>query len=108
MDKFISTEIKLSKNVKKGDKESLLSLFNSEDRLRRMKVLQDLDEGDIVKVILEGLGEVEVKLGTYMEKGDQKTIMTLFWLPEKSKPFEMQRDAKAGENIVVNIIPLKN
>jgi hypothetical protein len=30
--------------------------------------------------------------------------MTLFWIPEKSTLFEMKRDAKAGENIVVNML----
>jgi hypothetical protein len=103
---FISTQIKLGKSVKKGDMESLLSLFSSEDRLKRMEILKDLDEGDVVKVILEGLGQVDLKLGNYMEKGDQKTIMTLFWLPEKSRLFEMQRDAKAGEIIVMNMMTI--
>jgi|PlaIllAssembly_1097288.scaffolds.fasta_scaffold149196_2 hypothetical protein len=104
MEKFTSIELKLNKDVKKGNKESLLSLFSFEERIKRMEVLIDLDEGQLVKVILEGLGETELKLGNDMEKGDSKTIMTLFWIPEKSTLFEMRRDAKAGENIVVNML----
>jgi hypothetical protein len=104
MEKFTSIELKLNKDVKKGNKESLLSLFSFEERIKRMEVLIDLDEGQLVKVILEGLGETELKLGNDMEKGDRKTIMTLFWIPEKSTLFEMKRDAKAGENIVVNML----
>lgn len=104
MEKFTSIELKLNKDVKKGNKESLLSLFSFEERIKRMEVLIDLDEGQLVKVILEGLGETELKLGNDMEKGDSKTIMTLFWIPEKSTLFEMKRDAKAGENIVVNML----
>ena len=104
MDKFISAELKLAKDVKKGDKESLLTLFSFEERIKRMEVLKDLNEGDSVKVILEGLGEANLILGNDMEKGDRKTIMTLFWLPEKSKLFEMQRNSKAGEKIAVNMI----
>jgi hypothetical protein len=34
-----------------------------------------------------------------MEKGQKKTIMTLFWLPEKTRLFEMKRDALAGEKV---------
>jgi hypothetical protein len=103
MNKFTSIELKLNKDVKKGTKESLLSLFSFEDRIKRMGVLLDLDEGETVKVVLEGLGETELKLGNDMEKGDKKTIMTLFWIPEKSTLFEMKRDAKAGENIQINM-----
>jgi hypothetical protein len=103
MDKFTSIELKLNKNVKKGDKESLISLFSMEERIKRMDVLIDMDEGQTIKVVLEGLGETELKLGADMEKGDQKTVMTLFWMPEKSKLFEMKRNAQAGEKITVNM-----
>jgi hypothetical protein len=103
MDKFTSAEFTLNKNVKKGDKESLISLFSFEERIKRMKVLLDLDEGELVKVVVEGLGEVDLKLGNDMEKGDRKTIMTLFWMPEKSTAFEMLKDAKAGEKVTINM-----
>jgi hypothetical protein len=103
MDKFTSIELKLNKDVKKRDMESLLSLLSFEDRIKRMEVLTDMDEGQEVRVVLEGLGEVNLKLGNDMEKGDHKTIMTLFWMPEKSTLFEIQRDAKAGENILINM-----
>ena len=103
MDKFTSVEMKLCKDVKKGENESLISLFSFQDRIKRMEILIDLDEEEKVKVVLEGLGETELKLGNDMEKGDKKTIMTLFWMPEKSAPIEMKRDAKAGENILINM-----
>jgi hypothetical protein len=103
MEKFTTVEMKLNKNVKKGDKESLLTLFNFEDRIKRMEVLTEMEEGQSVKVVLEGLGETNLKLGNDMEKGDQKTIMTLFWFPEKSQLMEMQRNANVGENIVINM-----
>lgn len=103
MDKFSDIELKLKKNVKKGDKESLLSLFSFDDRVKRMKVLKDLDEGQRVKVALKELGEVDLLLGNDMEKGDRKTIMTLFWFSERSKPIEMSRDAAAGENITIEM-----
>jgi hypothetical protein len=99
MEKFGSVELKLIKNVKKGDKESLLSLFSADDRFRPIEVLAEAEEDSSVKVILEGLGEADLKLGADMEKGRQKTIMTLFW----SKLMEMQRDAAAGESIAINI-----
>jgi hypothetical protein len=103
MEKFTTVEMKLNKNVKKGDKESLLTLFNFEDRIKRMEVLTEMEEGQSVKVVLEGLGETNLKIGNDMEKGDQKTIMTLFWFPEKSQLMEMQRNANVGENIVINM-----
>jgi hypothetical protein len=103
MQKFASIELKINKAVKAGDKESLLSLFSFQDRLKKMEVLIDLDEGEAVKVILEGLGETELTLGNDMEKGQKKSIMTLFWFPEKSKLIPMKRTAKPGEIIEINI-----
>lgn len=103
MVKFASIELKLQKDVTKGAQESLLTLFGFEDRLKRMEVLIDVDEGEKVTVELKGLGKTELVLGNDMEKGDRKTIMTLFWLPEKSKLFEITRDAKAGEYISMDI-----
>ena len=99
MDKFTEIELQLNKDVKKCDKESLLSLFSVKDRFRRMKVLKDVDEGQSVKVVLKGLGEIDLLLGNDMEVGNQKTIMTLFWYSERSNPIEMTRDAKVGESI---------
>lgn len=103
MEKFTTVEMKLNKSLKKGDKESLVSLFNFEDRIKRMEILTEMEEGQSVKVVLEGLGETNLKLGNDMEKGDRKTIMTLFWFPEKSQLMEMQRNANVGENIVINM-----
>ena len=60
------------------------------------------DEGASIKVVLEGLGEADLKLGNDMEKAQKKTIMTLFWYSEKSKPIEIMRDAEAGESVTVN------
>jgi hypothetical protein len=102
MDLFAEIKLKLNKNVKKGDKESLLSLFNVEERFKRMEVLKNADEGSIIKVVLEELGETDLKLGNDMEKGKQKTIMTLFWYDERSKPIKIENDAGAGTNITVN------
>ena len=103
MEKFADSELRLNKSVKKGDKESLLSLFSVAERFKHMEVLTSADEGASVKMVIEALGEIDLKLGDDMEKGQQKTMMTLFWFSEKSKPIEMKRDAKAGEKVTLNI-----
>jgi hypothetical protein len=103
MEKFGSVELKLNKNVKTGDKESLLSLFDADDRFKPIEVLVDAEEGSSVKVTLEGLGEAELKLGADMEKGRKKTIMTLFWFVERSKLMVIKRGAEKGESIVINL-----
>jgi hypothetical protein len=103
MEQFAAIELKLNKNVNKGDKESLLTLFSAEERFKHMDVLLDADEGATVRVVLEGLGEIDFKLGDDMEKGRPKTIMTLFWYSERSKLIKMVRDAKANEGITINI-----
>ncbi len=103
MKKFASAELKLGKDIKKGDEESLQTLFRSAERYKRMELLTDADEDANIKVVLEGLGEADLKLGDDMEKGQQKTIMTLFWFVERAKPIKMKRDAKAEESVVINM-----
>jgi hypothetical protein len=106
MEKFGNVELKLNKSVKSGDKETLLSLFDADDRFKPIEVLVPAEEASSVRVVLEGLGEAELKLGADMEKGRKKTIMTLFWFVERAKPIEMLRNAQAGENISLNLYKL--
>ena len=101
--KFAATDLRLKKGIRKGDKESLLSLFSAEERFKHMEVLIDADEGAKMKVVIEGLWEADLLLGDDMEKGQNKTIMTLFWYSERSKSVEVKRDAEAGENVMMSI-----
>jgi hypothetical protein len=103
MEKFASTDLTLVKSVKKGSKESLLSLFSVPERYKHIKVLMNADEGASIRVSLEGLGEVDLKLGADMEQGQNKTIMTLFDFSERSKPIELNGDIEAGASITVNM-----
>jgi hypothetical protein len=104
METFGSVVLRLNKSVNKGDKENLLSLFDADDRFKPIEVLTDAEEDTTVKVILEGLGEIDLKLGADMEKKQKKTIMTLFWFAERSKNMEMRRKAEAGENVTLKIL----
>lgn len=103
MEKFATIELKLCKSIKMGDQESLLSLFGASERFKYMEVLLDADEDTNMKVVLEGFGEADLKLGADMEQGQKKTIMTLFWYSERSKPIEMKKDAEEGENVTLTI-----
>ena len=103
MEKFASIELGLNKTVKKGDKESLLSIFNAAERFKHMEVLTNADEGTNIKVVLEGLGEADLKLGDDMEKGQKKTIMTLFWYSERSKPIEMKKDIEVKKSVTLTL-----
>ena len=110
MIKFTSVKLKLGKDVKKGDQESLQTLFHSAERYRRMPLLIGAEEGDTVRVSLQGLGTIDLKLGDDMEKGQVKTIMTLFWFEERARLIEMKKKAKAGQIIAIDImlIPAKS
>ncbi len=103
MEKFTSVNLALGKDIKSGEKESLQTLFDSAERYKRMELLVNADEETNIKVILEGLGEADLKLGDDMEKGERKSIMTLFWFLERDKPIVMQRDAAKGESIAINM-----
>jgi hypothetical protein len=106
MELFATNELILNKNVNKGDKETLLSLFSASDRFKPSRVLLDAVEDAGVRVSLDQLGEIDLKLGDDMEKGQKKTIMTLFWFVERSKPIEMLKDAQAGDPVKINIYKL--
>ncbi len=103
MEKFASIELRLNKTIKKGDKESLLSIFSAAERFKHMEVLADADEDTNIKVVLEGLGEADLRLGDDMEKGQKKTIMTLFWYSERSKPIEMKRDIEVNSFVTLTL-----
>jgi hypothetical protein len=62
-----------------------------------------MEDDSTVKVVLEGLGEADLKLGADMLKGKKKTIMTLFWFVERNKAIEMKKNAAKGEKVVMNI-----
>jgi hypothetical protein len=106
MELFMTNELTLKMDVKKGDKENLLSLFSAGDRFKPARVLTDAEENDSVRVSLEELGDIDLKLGDDMEKGQKKTIMTLFWFEERSKPIEIMKDAQAGDTVKINIYKL--
>ena len=103
MESFASYELTLKKSVKKDDRVNLLELFSASDRFKPARVLADAEENDSVRVSLEGLGEIDLKLGDDMEKGQKKTIMTLFWFEERSKPINMPKDAQEGEPVKIEM-----
>lgn len=103
MKKFGSVDLILSKDIEKGDMESLQTLFNSEQRYRRITLMADADEDAEVRVVLGGLGSADLKIGDDMEKGQEKTVMTLFWFAERAKPIEMKKKASAGSVVAVDM-----
>ena len=106
MELFMTNKLKLKTDIKKGDKENLLALFSAAERFNPAQVLLDAQENDTVKVSLEELGDIDLKLGDDMEKGKKKTIMTLFWFEERSKPITITKDARAGDTVIVNVYKL--
>jgi hypothetical protein len=103
MVKFASVKLILGKDVKKGDQESLQTLFRSAERYRRTPLLTSANEDANIRVVLKGLGATDLKLGDDMEKGQIKTIMTLFWFAERAKLIEMKRKAKAGKSVTIDM-----
>ena len=106
MELFMTNKLKLKIDVKKGDKENLLALFSAAERFHPAQVLLDAQENETVRVSLEELGDIDLKLGDDMEKGQKKTIMTLFWFEERSKPITIEKDTQAGDTVIVNVYKL--
>jgi hypothetical protein len=103
MVKFARIKMILGKDVKKGDQESLQSLFPSRERLRHIPVQASAPEDANLHVVLQGLGSTDLKLGNDMAKGQKKTLMTLFWFAERAKLIEMKHRARAGKAVVVDM-----
>ena len=103
MKEFGSTILELGKDVAKKDNLSLLKLFRSKERYKSIEALMDLDENASIKVVLHGLGEIDLKLGNDIKKGQKKNIMTLFAYEERAKPIEIENEAKAGDNIIMRM-----
>jgi hypothetical protein len=104
MVRFASVKLILGKDVNKGDQESLQTPFHSAERYRRILLLTSVEEDASVRVVLGGLGAADLELGDDMEKGQVKTIMTLFWFAERAKLIEMKRKAKAGMSVTINMM----
>ena len=104
MIKFTSAKLRLGKDVNKGDQESLQTLFHSAERYRRMVLQTGAEEGASIRVVLQGLGAIDLKLGDDMERGQVKTVMTLFWFEERAKLIEMKRKAKAGKSVTIDMM----
>ncbi len=104
MRKLASVKCKLSKYINKGDQESLQTLFRSAERYRRMVLLASAEEGTNIRAILRGLGTVNLKLGDDMERGEIKSIMTLFWFEERAKLIEIKKKASAGKAVTIDMM----
>ncbi len=104
MNEFARVGLTLKKTVHRGDKESLLSLFDPVQRFKPMVVLMDAEEDSVVRANIGQLGEIDLKLGADMRTNKQKTIMTLFWYSERSKTFEIKTDTERGKTIDVQIM----
>ena len=108
MKKFGFVKMHLKKDVKKGDEESLLSIFSDVERSKSIKVLTDAEEGTIIKVNARDLGEIDLELGNDIERGQGKTILTLFTFAERSKKFKITRKAKIGQSIKLEMLAMPN
>jgi hypothetical protein len=104
MIKFARVKMILGKDVKKGDQESLQTLFHSVERYRPITLLASGAEDDNLRVTIKGLGTADLKLGDDMKRGQVKTIMTLFWFAERAKLIEMKHKAKAGKTLTIDML----
>jgi hypothetical protein len=103
MQELAKDTFRLKKDVQKGDKESLQTLFDDAERLKHMEVLSHVEQDTTVRVVLEGIGEVDLEIGAELKKGQKKTIMTLFHYPVRATLFSVSKNAKAGQNVPLKI-----
>ncbi|MCJ7764172.1 MAG: hypothetical protein MUO90_03330, partial [Dehalococcoidales bacterium] len=73
------------------------------ERFKPMEIAAGAEEGNKIKVVLEGLAETELELGRDIEKGQMKTIMTLFAYGERVKPLSIMHAAAAGTDVTVSL-----
>ena len=74
MEKFAAIELKLGKSIRKGTKESLLSLFSAAERFKYFPVLLDAEEDTNMKVVLEGFGKLTSSSVLIWKKGRKRLL----------------------------------
>ena len=96
-------KLKTTKAVEQGSPISLMGLFNSSERFRFFRLQQGLQENDQVSVDLGGAGSLTLAVGNDMAAEQQKTLMTLFWYPERMQSTPALRALQQGEELSIAI-----
>lgn len=101
--KVASVSLKVGKAIAKGAPVSLMVLFGSSERFERFVLDADLQENEKVSLQVGDVGSLQLPVGNDMAAGQKKTLMTMFWYPERTQLMDAQRDVAAGEELTVEI-----
>ena len=101
--KVATLNLRLSKSVHTGEQECLMTLFDSTSRFRYFELRESLLEGDRVTLLIGPIGSVTLRVGSDMNTGQKKTLMTSFWYAERIQPFEIRRDFAVGDELTIEI-----
>ena len=98
---FSKLDLKIKKSVAAGSSESLLSLFDAQERFKKSVIQCAACEGALINLQIGDLGELNLKIGADMTEGSRKNIMTLFWYEEKVKTFELKNNLDRGKVVTL-------
>lgn len=95
--------LRLAKAVRTGEQACLMTLFDSAARFRYFELREPLLEGERVTLVIGPLGSVTLPVGSDMNTGQKKTLMTSFWYSERIQPFEVRRDMAVGDELTIEM-----
>jgi len=102
--KLASIELTANKDVKKGEKVTIESLFAYVERRKEFEVPSDIKRGDIkIKVDISKVGALETKSDTTKKKGEKTSLVALLSYLDLRKELTASEDVKKGDKLTVNI-----
>lgn len=102
--KLVGIELTANKDVKKGEKVTIESLFAYVERRKESEVSSDIKRGDTkIKVDISKVGALEIKSDATKKKGEKTSLTMLLSYLDQRKELIATGDVKKGDKLTVNI-----
>jgi len=102
--RLASIELTANKDVKKGEKVTIESLFVYDERRKEFEVSSDIKKGDTkIKIDISKVAALEIKSDATKKKGEKTNLTMLLSYSDPRKELTATGDVKKGDKLTVNI-----
>ena len=101
--RLASIELTANKDVKKGEKITIESLFAYDERRKEFEVPSDIKIFTKIKVDISKVAALEIKSDATKKKGEKTNLGILVSYSDLRKELTATGDAKKGDKLTVNI-----
>ena len=104
MARLANVELTANRDVKKGEKTSIESLFTSDERHKEFEVSSDIKSRDTkIRVTIPKVEALETKADTTKKKGEKTSLFMLLSYSDLRKEVAASEDVKKGDKLAVSI-----